>query len=1179
MGAGNKIDYRTCSPNKYNNSNWQNANSNNQSHFYNGSGPNFQNDEMNGMIGNVNLNVNGIRNSQSHSQRMHNLAPGTNSRPTSGYDSFTGNDSIPEYPNDSRPSSQAWSEPFAARNSYSTSTSCMQSGNMNTLSSLNSPSILTSPHTPTNLNNTSTTTNSVTSSNHQMYPSTSTTHNMVGTMGGLGSFNNIDQPHTYTTTGSSHSGNGRHNGCFSISSSASVATTNPANLSTQSRPASGYDDNFEFMFCDFARPVPPQMRNPIPNYGIGAMPSYETTFDGRPISTTSNANSMAQFNYNHMHNMVTKSNAYIGPLFQQSNINNGNIDPPGVRNYNMLNSPGAPPDRPYSPVQPKNQYNISQNSGGHFIAGTGNSHLNINNSNRNSQNLPGLPSSTTQIPSQMNISNINSNKPHDNIKNPPPYQPTINGSSTKSDAFSDSANATQNSTDCNSAQFDSAGLNQMSQKMQILDIQNETNIGYNYNTITESANTTPQEIQIVNNNSNSERAADKNNSTTSPDMNDENNNNDENKSHTLRRRGEGGSIKYENETNNNATNTETKNGNGNQQTKVKENGNMENLQKKENPTTTNSSSNNKLMPKHAQKSHKSSSKSSKNLTKYSPVPAISKVPPAWYRFFIEQHMENMIKDHRSRRDRLLNLEKDMSAHNTKAEEREQIRSVLYTKESQCLRRKRQKLTTNDFTWIKTLGVGAFGEVALARHNETNEIFAIKKLKKTEIRKKKQTAHVKAERDILAEADTPWIPKLWYSFQDIEHLFFVTEYIPGGDLMSLLIKKEIFPENMGKFYIAEMVLALEYVHKIGYIHRDIKPDNILIDQYGHIKLADFGLCTGFRWTHDSYYYNEKNQHQASHAKENSNAVMGRGIEWEQQVASAHTKTTNDVDHTTPVAHGEVTRRHVGMNPDLEQIKEDGDLERGPEDKSGGGANTSTTSFLYPQEPTNITLEKEKAHTESLHKKIAHSLVGTPNYIAPEVLKQEGYTQNCDWWSVGVILFEMVIGMPPFYAHSALDTQKKIISWERCFRIPRYPEISPQCKDIINSWITHKQHRLSDILKIKKHEWFRMPHSSINWSNLRNELAPYTPIIKDVLDTRNFDEIPNDPYTNQYPYSNFMNGNGNGRNGPNGKAANGSKSNGPSNKEPYFADFTYKRIDVKDIPEEWRKGKYDRSVSSK
>lgn len=162
-----------------------------------------------------------------------------------------------------------------------------------------------------------------------------------------------------------------------------------------------------------------------------------------------------------------------------------------------------------------------------------------------------------------------------------------------------------------------------------------------------------------------------------------------------------------------------------------------------------------------------------------------------------------------------------------------------------------------FVKIKTLGIGAFGEVCLACKVDTHALYAMKTLRKKDVLNRNQVAHVKAERDILAEADNEWVVKLYYSFQDKDNLYFVMDYIPGGDMMSLLIRMEVFPERLARFYIAELTLAIESVHKMGFIHRDIKPDNILIDLDGHIKLTDFGLCTGFRWTHNSKYYQKGN----------------------------------------------------------------------------------------------------------------------------------------------------------------------------------------------------------------------------------------------------------------------------------------------------------------------------------
>jgi len=155
-------------------------------------------------------------------------------------------------------------------------------------------------------------------------------------------------------------------------------------------------------------------------------------------------------------------------------------------------------------------------------------------------------------------------------------------------------------------------------------------------------------------------------------------------------------------------------------------------------------------------------------------------------------------------------------------------------------KRRQKINIRDFESIAIIGKGAFGEVRVCKYKLTGEIVAIKKMKKEEMYKKNQILHVRAERDVLSEAKIPWIVELKYSFQDDLYLYLVMEFCPGGDLMSLLIHKDILSEDEAKFYIAGLVLAIESVHKLKCIHRDLKPDNILIDKNGHIKLSDFGL---------------------------------------------------------------------------------------------------------------------------------------------------------------------------------------------------------------------------------------------------------------------------------------------------------------------------------------------------
>lgn len=234
--------------------------------------------------------------------------------------------------------------------------------------------------------------------------------------------------------------------------------------------------------------------------------------------------------------------------------------------------------------------------------------------------------------------------------------------------------------------------------------------------------------------------------------------------------------------------------------------------------------------------------------------------PQAFKFFMEQHVENLLKSHQEREHRRKQLETEMAKVGLTLEAQTEIRKMLHQKESNYIRLKRAKMNKTMFSKIKTIGIGAFGEVALVRKVDANQLYAMKTLRKSDVLKRNQVAHVKAERDILAEADNEWVVKLYYSFQDDENLYFVMDFIQGGDLMSLLIKLGVFSEKLARFYIAELVLAVESVHKMGFIHRDIKPDNILIDRDGHIKLTDFGLCTGFRWTHNSKYYqrNGKNE---------------------------------------------------------------------------------------------------------------------------------------------------------------------------------------------------------------------------------------------------------------------------------------------------------------------------------
>ncbi|KAJ8448807.1 hypothetical protein Cgig2_011428 [Carnegiea gigantea] len=398
--------------------------------------------------------------------------------------------------------------------------------------------------------------------------------------------------------------------------------------------------------------------------------------------------------------------------------------------------------------------------------------------------------------------------------------------------------------------------------------------------------------------------------------------------------------------------------------------------------------------------------------------------------FIENHYRAQMKNIQERKERRWILEKKLASSDVPKEEQINLIKDLERKETEFMRLKRNRLCVNDFELLTIIGRGAYGEVRLCREKKSRNIYAMKKLKKSEMVSRGQVEHVRAERNLLAEVDSNCIVKLYYSFQDAEYLYLIMEYLPGGDMMTLLMREDILTEKVAKFYIAQSVLAIESIHKHNYIHRDIKPDNLLLDKNGHMKLSDFGLC--------------KPLDCATLSTINENESM-----------EDSSREPMDIDGSLPDA--------------------------------GNGCSWRSA-------------HEQLQHWQRNRRKLAFSTVGTPDYIAPEVLLKKGYGMECDWWSLGAIMYEMLVGYPPFYSDDPITTCRKIVHWRHYLRFPEDAKLTIEAKDLICRLLCDVEHRLGagGAPEIKAHPWFK----DIVWDKLYEMEAAYKPQVNDELDTQNF-----------------------------------------------------------------------------
>ncbi|KAG6029318.1 hypothetical protein E4U40_000562 [Claviceps sp. LM458 group G5] len=303
-----------------------------------------------------------------------------------------------------------------------------------------------------------------------------------------------------------------------------------------------------------------------------------------------------------------------------------------------------------------------------------------------------------------------------------------------------------------------------------------------------------------------------------------------------------------------------------------------------------------------------------------------------------------------------------------------------------------KYSLADFEILRTLGTGSFGRVHLVQSKHNQRFYAIKVLKKAQVVKMKQVEHTNDERRMLSDVKHPFLITLWGTFQDWRSLYMVMDFVEGGELFSLLRKSGRFPNPVAKFYAAEATLALEYLHSKNIIYRDLKPENLLLDRHGHLKITDFGFA----------------------------------------------KRVPDKTWT---------------------------------------------------------------------------LCGTPDYLAPEVVSNKGYNKSVDWWSLGILIYEMLCGYTPFWdSGSPMRIYENILKGR--VKYPQY--INADAQHLLERLITADlTKRLGNLYggsqDVKNHPWF----AEVTWDRLaRKDIdAPYTPPIKaGTGDASQFDRYPEDPEQN-------------------------------------------------------------------
>eukprot|EP01120_Amphizonella_sp_Union-15-10_P007773 TRINITY_DN2669_c0_g1_i1.p1 TRINITY_DN2669_c0_g1~~TRINITY_DN2669_c0_g1_i1.p1 ORF type:complete len:468 (-),score=73.96 TRINITY_DN2669_c0_g1_i1:272-1675(-) len=387
-----------------------------------------------------------------------------------------------------------------------------------------------------------------------------------------------------------------------------------------------------------------------------------------------------------------------------------------------------------------------------------------------------------------------------------------------------------------------------------------------------------------------------------------------------------------------------------------------------------------------------------------------------------------------------------------------IYSTKMTELRTAQRNKRTLIKTvlADFRILKKIGKGGYGEVYLAEHIKTRKLVALKQMQKELITKTEKIEHIKNERNVLIDANSPFLISLHSSFQDAECLYLAMEYCPGGDLRALLDALQTLEESEAALYFAEMITAVHTLHNMEYIHRDLKPENFLIDAKGHLKLTDFGLSKLINHSGVLSFKTKRSTPNFGQPNINRRSLMPG-----QEV---HFRLTNQNfnDKFTRTRERSVASRQIPRN-----------LKPQPLTRTDRGNTLSVIEM------------KERFRT--------FSKVGSPDYMSPEVLSDQGYGEEVDWWSLGCCFFEIIMGFPPFTGDTPEAVFDNIIHWKTVIPtlLSQYKTyMSPECFSLISGLLSEPKVRLgANIDTLKNHPFFKK--NNINWDKLLDNIPPFIP----------------------------------------------------------------------------------------